>query len=84
MMLLPMVPGGYLALHPMQATLPAMLVPVLGQTLLMSEVLHGEPLRIGWFLLAAASCAFGAAVLLWWAARLLESEKIVFGRGSGG
>ena len=83
MMLLPMVPAGYLALQPMKATLPAMPVPVLGQTLLMSEVLHGAPLRIGLFLLAAVSCAFVAAVLLWWAGRLLESERIVFGRGSG-
>jgi len=83
MMLLPIVPASYLMLHPMKATLPAMLVPVLGQTLLMSEVLRGEPLRIGWFLLAALSCALGAAGFLWWAARLLESEKIVFGRGSG-
>jgi sodium transport system permease protein len=83
MMLLPIVPASYLMLHPMKATLPAMLVPVLGQTLLMSEVLRGEPLRIGFFLLAALSCAFGAAALLGWGGRLFESERIVFGRGSG-
>lgn len=83
MMLLPMVTAGYLTLQPMKATLPAMLVPVLGQTLLMSEVLHGEPLRIGLLLLAALPSAFGAGVLLWWIGQLFERERIVFGRGSG-
>lgn len=83
LMLVPILPATFLSLQPIKATLPAMLVPVLGQTLLMSDVLRGEPAPAGWFALAALSAAACAAVLLAWAARLLRSEKIVFGRGAG-
>jgi hypothetical protein len=61
-----------------------MLVPVLGQTLLMADVLRGEPSPASWFALAALSALACSAALLAWAARLLRSEKIVFGRGAGG
>jgi sodium transport system permease protein len=83
LMVLPMLPAIFLTLQPIKATLWSMLVPVLGQTLLMSDVLRGEPLQPAWFALAAASALGSAVVLLAWAARLLKSEKIVFGRGAG-
>ena len=84
LMLVPIVPATFLSLQPIKSTLWAMLVPVLGQTLLMSDVLRGERAPAGWFALAALSAGGCAAALLAWAARLLRSEKIVFGRGAGG
>jgi sodium transport system permease protein len=84
LMLVPMVPATFLSLQPIKSTLPAMLVPVLGQTLLMSDVLRGETAPPVWFLLAGLSSAACAALFLAGAARLLRSEKIVFGRGAGG
>ncbi len=83
LMLVPMVPATFLSLQPIKSTLPAMLVPVFGQTLLMSDVLRGEPTPVLWFAIAAGSSLVCSAVLIAWAARLLRSEKIVFGRGSG-
>src|SRR5205823_4703867 len=81
LMLVPMVPATFLSLQPIKSTLPAMLVPVFGQTLLMSDVLRGEPTPALWFAVAAGSSLLCSAVLIAWAARLLRSEKIVFGRG---
>jgi sodium transport system permease protein len=80
LMLVPMAPAMFLTLQPIKTTLPMMLVPALGQTLLMSDVLRGEPLPASWFALAALSASACAALLLAFAARLLRSEKIVFGR----
>ena len=84
LMLVPILPATFLSLQPIKSTLWAMLVPVLGQTLLMSDVLRGERAPTGWFVLSALSTGACAAALLLWAARLLRSEKIVFGRGAGG
>ena len=83
LMLVPMVPATFLSLQPIKSTLPAMLVPVFGQTLLMSDVLRGEPTPALWFVLAAGSSLICSGLLIAWAAWLLRSEKIVFGRGSG-
>jgi sodium transport system permease protein len=84
LILVPILPATFLTLQPIRSTLPAMLVPVLGQTLLMSDVLRGEPAPASWFALAAISAVVCTAALLAFAARLLRSEKIVFGRGAGG
>jgi sodium transport system permease protein len=83
LMLIPMMPAMFISLQPIEATLPMMAVPVLGQTLLMSNVLRGEPAPALWFVIAAAMSAVCAALLLAWASRLLKSEKIVFGRSGG-
>ena len=84
LMMVPIVPATVLSLQPIKSTLWSMLVPVLGQTLLMSDVLRGERAPLGWFALAALTSGACTAALLAWAARLLRSEKIVFGRGAGG
>ena len=84
LMLVPIVPATFLSLQPIKSTLWAMVVPVLGQSLLMSDVLRGERAPFAWFALAALSTGACATALLLWAARLLRSEKIVFGRGAGG
>ena len=82
LMLVPMVPAVFLSLSPVKTKLWMMAVPVLGQTVLMGDVLRGEGRPALWFLIAAAVTAAAAALFLLWAARLLRSEKIVFGRGS--
>src|SRR5207237_2995256 len=84
LMLVPMLPATFLSLQPVKSALWMMLVPMLGQTLLMNDSLRGEAPAAGWFALAAASALACSAALLAWAARLLKSEKIVFGRGAGG
>ena len=84
MVLVPIAPATFLSLQPVKSTLPAMLVPVFGQTLLMADVLRGEASPPGWFALAALSAAACSAAMLFGAARMLRSEKIVFGRGAGG
>ena len=83
LMLVPIIPATFLSLQPIKSTLWAMFVPVLGQTLLMSDVLRGEPSPAGWFVVAALSSSACAAVFLAWASYLLGSETIVFGRGAG-
>ena len=82
LMLVPILPASFLSLQPIKATLPMMLVPALGQTLLMSDVLRGEPAEPLWFLVAGAACLFWALCFLALAARLLRSEAIIFGRSS--
>ena len=57
-----------------------MLVPAFGQTLLMNDVLRGETPPALWFAAAAAVALALSAGFLFWAARLLRSEKIIFGR----
>jgi sodium transport system permease protein len=84
LMLLPMIPATFISLQPIKSAQWEMLVPVLGQTLLMADVLRGEPTPASWFVLAALSAVACSAAMLAWAARLLRSEKIVFGRGAGG
>ena len=79
LMLVPTLPAAFLSLTPLKATMTTALVPVLGQTLLMAEVLRGEwpaPLAI---LLAGAVALAAAALCLFAATRLLANERIIFG-----
>src|SRR5207302_8779026 len=55
LLLLPIIPAAFVTLQPVKTTLPALLVPVLGQTLLMADVLRGEPPPAAWFAVAAIS-----------------------------
>jgi sodium transport system permease protein len=84
LVLVPMIPATFISLQPIKSARWEMLVPVLGQTLLMADVLRGEPTPASWFALAALSAVVSSAAMLAWAAQLLRSEKIVFGRGAGG
>jgi len=80
-MLLPMIPGFVVSLSP--SFKPAawmMLVPSLGQSLLMEAVMRGEPASAASYVLAAVGCAAVAAFCIAAMARLLGSERIIFGR----
>lgn len=82
LMMVPIIPATFLSLSPIKTKLWMMAVPVLGQTVLMTDALRGEPRPVFWFVLAGVTAALAAAAFLVWAGRLLRSEKIVFGRGS--
>jgi len=72
LMLLPMIPGMVLVLSPVQSQTWMFAVPVLGQEMIIQEVIRGEPLGVLPFLLGLASCAALAGVFLAWTARLLQ------------
>jgi sodium transport system permease protein len=80
MMLLPMVPAMLLLLMPVQGKTWMFALPLLGQELLVGELMRGEPVGAVPFLLGAASSGVLTAVCLWLTARLLGDERIVFGR----
>jgi sodium transport system permease protein len=80
LMMLPMIPGMMLALSPIQSQPWMYAVPVLGQELLVSELMRGEPLGVMPFVLSTVGCVALAAVCLAAISRLLSDEKIVFGR----
>ncbi|HEY2029918.1 MAG TPA: ABC transporter permease subunit [Myxococcales bacterium] len=82
LMMVPVIPATFLSLSPIKTKLWMMAVPVLGQTVLMTDVLRGEGRPALWFVLAALSAGVAGALFLVWAGRLLRNEKIVFGRGS--
>jgi sodium transport system permease protein len=79
-MMVPMVPGMVLALSPIQSQSWMYAVPVLGQELLVSELMRGEPLGVLPFVLGTVSCVALTAALLAVTARMLGDERIVFGR----
>jgi sodium transport system permease protein len=80
LMMVPILPAVFFAVQPVKSALWMMLLPVVGQTLLMGDAMRGEPSPASWYALAALASLAGSAALLAWAARLLKSEKIVFGR----
>lgn len=78
--LLPALPGVFLALLPVKTTLKTVLIPTFGQQLLMNHLLRGEaiePLHV--ILTSVVTAALGFAVIAL-AAKLYESERVVFGR----
>ncbi len=78
--LVPMIPGVLLMFQQGKPALWMMAVPVLGQTVLMSEMLRGDYAPASWFI-AAALVVFAAAIFCLAATvRLLSSERVVFGR----
>jgi sodium transport system permease protein len=80
LMMVPILPAVFFAVQPVKSALWMMLLPVVGQTLLMGDAMRGEPSPASWYALAGLASLAGSAALLAWAARLLKSEKIVFGR----
>lgn len=77
---IPMLPGMWLTLSP-TATEPWMsAVPILGQTALLSDVLSGKAVSSGAVALASLSAVLLSVLAVAFAARLLRSERVVFGR----
>jgi sodium transport system permease protein len=78
--LLPMVPGMYLLLNPGVLPVWAKIVPFLGQTILIDDVLRGEALSPVGFTFGAVGAMAMAVVLLVGVVELLGRERVIFGR----
>ena len=76
----PMIPGMIVAFKPMDPSAQVMMVPGLAQSVLVSAALRGDIPNVGFLLIAAAVCLGLTALVLTAAAKLLGSERIVFGR----
>jgi sodium transport system permease protein len=77
---IPMLPGVAITLHPIKSVGWMMMVPALGQTLLVTDVLRGEGVPVAMLLLAGAGALAAAAVCVSVTIRLFGQERIVFGR----
>jgi sodium transport system permease protein len=80
MMLIPMIPGVVMSIEPIHSVLWMMPIPLLGQQVLLMDVLRGEPTSALDFALTGLSAVAVAVVCLLINARLFEREKIIFGR----
>jgi sodium transport system permease protein len=80
LLFLPMVPGMMLTLSPVQSQTWMYAVPMLGQQMLMGELMRGEPMGVLPYLLGTAGCVALAVVALAATSRLLGDERSVFGR----
>lgn len=79
-LMLPFLPAIYIALSPIESRLWMMAIPILGQDVLLADVLRGEPMRPLPFAVAGlVSVALTAACLLA-NARLFKNERIIFAR----
>ncbi|MEZ4297200.1 MAG: ABC transporter permease subunit [Polyangiaceae bacterium] len=79
-MMLPFLPAVYVAIAPIEPSLWMMGIPILGQDLLLADVLRGEPIGPVPFLVAGGVSAALTAAFLLATARLFRSERIVFAR----
>ncbi|MFO0589610.1 MAG: ABC transporter permease subunit [Polyangiaceae bacterium] len=79
-MMLPFLPAVYLALSPVEPKMWMMAVPILGQDLLLADVIRGESMGAVAFALAAAVSALLTFACLAVTARLFKSERIIFAR----
>ena len=80
LLFLPVLPGLVTTFVPFEGTALTALVPVLGQHQLIDDVLSGEGLSWVQLLASLAGVALPTALCLWACARLLRSERIIFGR----
>jgi sodium transport system permease protein len=77
--LVPAIPGMVMVFAPVQAKAWMMTIPAFSQTLLLGQFVHGEALAATDVLMSMASSTAAAAMLIVLAARLYESEKLIFG-----
>ena len=80
LMMVPMLPGMMATLYPLTNKPWMYPIPILGQHVLLADVIGGRPPRIVWFVAAAAAALTGAAMLVWLTRALFERERIIFSR----
>jgi sodium transport system permease protein len=78
--LLPMFPGFFAMVYPFDGSAWMVPVPILGQQVLLDQVLKGEVVAFTSFAIAGASALVVAVLCVAGAARLFRSERIIFGR----
>ena len=77
--LVPAIPGMILVFAPVQVKEWMMTIPTFSQTLLLSRFIQGEAVAVSDALLSMSTSVLAALVLLFFAARLYEREKLIFG-----
>jgi len=77
---LPAIPGLINTIYPLDDTLWMVLVPMLGQIILLSQSLAGELPELLPLLSAGAIAILGGYLCMWITARLFQRESIIFGR----
>ncbi len=79
-LMLPFLPAVYIALAPIEPKLWMMAIPILGQDLLLADVMRGEPMSALPLSVAALVSAALTFVCLLVTARLFKNERIIFAR----
>ncbi|MCB1692316.1 MAG: ABC transporter permease [Pseudomonadales bacterium] len=77
LVLLPVVPSMFLLLHPVATRIWMYAVPMLGQHLLLVDLLGGKPIPIAAYFLSALSCLVVGFALVLVTARLFQRERII-------
>lgn len=80
LMLLPMFPGFFSMVYPIDARPWMVPIPILGQQVLLEKVLGGELVGLASFSAAGGSALVIGLLCVAGAARLFRSERIIFGR----
>jgi sodium transport system permease protein len=80
LMMVPMLPGLLSSVYPIASEPWMYPVPILGQHLLLTDVLGGKALDLRMFGAAALATVIAAALLLRLVTALLQRERIIFGR----
>lgn len=74
------LPGAFLTFLPVKATVWTMLIPAFGQSILINQVMRGEPIRSQDAIIAALVTLGLALSLTWVAIKLYQRETILLGR----
>jgi sodium transport system permease protein len=80
LILVPMLPGIITSVYPIATQIWMYPIPILGQHVLMSDVLGGKPTPWWAFVLGAGAALITALLLVQVTTRLLQREKIIFSR----
>lgn len=80
LMMLPMLPGMMATMYPMSNKPWMYPIPILGQHVLLADVLGGRSPQLGSFVMASAAALAVAAVLVWLTTALFKRERIIFSR----
>jgi sodium transport system permease protein len=75
-LLLPMLPGLFASMKPMEPSLWMASVPALGQQVMTSMVLRGETIPMSYWMVSSVVCLVLTAGCLFWMGRNLESEHL--------
>lgn len=77
---LPMIPGLYLTFSPQDPALWMMPIPGLGQHMMLSTLLQGEPIVTSWMIASVLGCGVGTLLSLAATHAIFSQESILTGR----
>jgi len=80
MVFIPTLPAALLTVTTVKAKLWMMLVPVLGQQVLLMDIIRGDAVPVGWVVAAGAVSLVGAMLCMQLTANLFRREAIIYGR----